>query len=189
MKPWVPADVLDDLASGIAECGYFGSLPCQSADIIPDEKMLLVPYATSELIIALDRENSLCSKESLSFDDIKGLTALISGGQKSASSLYRVKRIFEHFNATPRIEERYSESVEDYLMSPIGKDGVILLDSLWKDFSVIQVNTATVTRSLDPNVQLVNYMAFKNDPSNEALALFADFVHNAFLEEHPNLAR
>lgn len=172
--------VLEDLDSGAIDCGYYGNLVG-----VPqvDECYELVPLLDEEFVLWVDRASSLLGKSPLTPRELEGYQLPVPVGFGAKSYLNQLyEELFARYDATPNIMPRYCHSIDDFFLSKVKRDDLIVLNRGSQMVDAMNEANGKVARSFDPPIFSTAYLVFRRDDAKDAVARLKEYVRRSYNE-------
>ena len=178
--------ILEALIEGSVDCGYFGNA-IEKPEV--DDAFDLIPLMDEEFIVWMDKDSPLLEQELLSPRDLDGCPLPVPTGTGTYKGYLppMYEELFSMYNAKANIKPRYSKSVDDFLISKIRREDMLILNRGSQIVEAMNEANGKVARSFNPSVHSTVYLAFlrENDP---VVQRFKEHVHLLYeaLPQHPH---
>lgn len=160
------------IGKGVVECGYFG---IHLKEPETDEGIEAVPLMREEFVAWVDKGSRFAKAAGLQPADLQGVTVPIWAGL--SNDLETVCReFFSYFEVDVHFSDRYCTSREDYFLSRVRSDDVVLLTRGSENINAVKARDDRVSLRFDPPVFATSYVAFDEGSADEGLLAFKEFI-------------
>jgi DNA-binding transcriptional LysR family regulator len=180
MKPWEDVDGVDDVVSGAVDCAYVGFSFTEQAEFVQGVTTLLVSYTTAEVTLWLDRNHPLAQQETVTVSDLDNLTILVPSNHKNTSWKHCVNSIADEYGINIRVNEKYCDTLEDLALNKTHEDDIWLSDSSLHNFPPFKLRKDRIIKHLTPRLFAPICIACVDEPNNQALQLFIDYLYGRY---------
>ena len=174
-------DTLDELRKGVLDCGYY----CNAvADPSLEEDFQLVPLLDEEFIIWMDKDSPLRDCDSLTPCDLEGyqLPVPVGMGTHSVHLQTMYEELFSLYGAKANVKPRYCRSVDDFFLSKINRDDLIILNRGSQIIEAMNEANGKVMGRFNPPIYSTGYLVFRSEDNSDMVECFKSHVL-AFYEE------
>lgn len=173
LMPWCASDGYRDVASGAVDCAYAGG----RTEAEGGGGVELVTYASLEMVVWVDERDPLAQKRELAIDDLDGRRMAIPANQKNESWVANIQGIEGRFGVTLELDEKYCDSLEDFLLNKIGPGDIVLADESMLGMPGVDLHMERQVRHFSPKLVVPSSVALTSRVHNPAAGLLGDFLH------------
>lgn len=164
-------DTLDELRKGVLDCGYY----CNAvADPSLEEDFQLVPLLDEEFIIWMDKDSPLRDCDSLTPCDLEGyqLPVPVGMGTHSVHLQTMYEELFSLYGAKANVKPRYCRSVDDFFLSKINRDDLIILNRGSQIIEAMNEANGKVMGRFNPPIYSTGYLVFRSEDNSDMVECF-----------------
>lgn len=161
------------------DCSYFGNYIRQPE---APEGQDLIPLLDEEFIVWIDASSPLLSRDSLRLVDMENYVLPVPvGNNDGIGYLPRIyEEMFSVYDAKPNICPRYCESIDDFFLSKIKKDDLVILNPGSQAVAAINETNGRVARRFTPPLYSTAFLAFSCERQDETFVQFKKFIYDTY---------
>ncbi|WP_139652709.1 LysR family transcriptional regulator [Raoultibacter phocaeensis] len=175
--------LFEELRDGSIDCGYFGN-SINKPEV--EREFELIPVVDEEFIVWMDRDSPLLDKEFLAPLDLENsvLPVPVSAGTYSGYLPPMYEELFSSFGAKANIKPRYCQSIDDFFLSKIKRDDLLILNRGSQMVAAINEANGKVFRCFKPPIYSVGYLVFRSKDNSRAVTSFKEHLLESYKETH-----
>lgn len=177
LMPWCETDGYVDVLSGGADCAYAGTRIASETRSVD-----LVAYASLEIVAWIDADDPLCALDQISVGDLDGRKVCIPANQKSESWVSTMESLQKKFGIGISLDERYCDSLEDFLLNKVGAGDIIIADEPMFGMPGVDLRTERLVKHFSPELIVPSTVAHTCGDVNPAAGLLGDFLRSKVAE-------
>lgn len=177
LLPWTDVDGVEDVASGNVDFAY---IACPD----PDDEGFVGPgvacatYSSAPIFVWVDKSDPLADGRAITPKDLDGRVFPIPANQKRNSWSTLVREFCKNHGVELVVDERYCDSVEDFILSKVGSDDFCVFIEGWRN--TVSWRSDRVSVGFDPVVRIDQAVAYRADSGNPAVESFARFLRGKY---------
>ncbi len=179
LSPWVPEDGYDDVASDRVDFAYVGQGIVTDGVCSDDPAIKLVTFAEQEALVWMDKNDPLAAKDTFTIRDLDGRCIGIPANQKNETWILNDSTLAEEGGIEISFDEKYCDSLEDFVMNKIDDDLFILQQSM-AELPVLIIREDRIIRHFTPPLMSRMSLAYTDNNNSPTLTAFVQFMREKY---------